>query len=324
MMEAPPVWPIETCGREIAPRRANRFLTQGRKRVWHCRKSWWLLQSVQDALDGQLGKPWSGGVPACRDFRTGALASAVGMKLWTTRPRQGDRYRSDCRTNMHESQATLRRRVGARRICAGERPYGRSLATRRLVDRRLLLNRDSVQPGDTFPRGAAIGSRDCRARDVQVETLGCEETFALTGGRRPDPPRCGRRRGRFALERTGRSDDSARGDHSPETDWHQLASAVRVAVPVKRDRFPLQPESVARCVLRDSLTLRIALPGDSRPPLVRACRFVAWHDATHGDAHGARLPSLTIPLNGPLHLTTPPARDVCSDASLALSARGLP
>ena len=110
-----------------------------------------------------------------------------------------------------------------------------------------------VRPGDTFLAGAAIGTRDGRPRDVQAEAEGSgialtsESTTTLKLG-------AGSAEARFSW--TAREGDSARVTIAA-TDGTN-SDAVRVAVPVKPDRFPLA-RSISG-VVRDSMTLRITMP----------------------------------------------------------------
>ncbi len=127
------------------------------------------------------------------------------------------------------------------------------VATRPLVVRAALPR--FVRPGDSFLAGAAIGARDGTPRDVQVETEGYG--ISLTGA-----PTSTLRLGAGAVEArfswTAREADSARVTFTATDGTNR--DAVRVALPVKPDRFP-HARSLSG-VVRDSLTLRVALPRD--------------------------------------------------------------
>lgn len=127
------------------------------------------------------------------------------------------------------------------------------VATRPLVVRAALPR--FVRAGDTFLAGAAIGARDGRPREVQVETEG-------TGISLTSAPTTTLRLGATAAEAkfswTAREGDSARVTIAATDGTNR--DAVRAAVPVKPDRFPLA-RSVAG-VVRSSMTVRITIPRD--------------------------------------------------------------
>ncbi|HEX6315739.1 MAG TPA: alpha-2-macroglobulin family protein, partial [Gemmatimonadaceae bacterium] len=127
------------------------------------------------------------------------------------------------------------------------------VATRPLVVRAALPR--FVRPGDSFFAGAAIGTRDGQPRDVRVET---EATGIALNGLPNATLRLGANAGVAKFDWSARESDSARITIAA-TDGTD-SDAVRVALPVKPDRFPLA-RSISG-VIRDTLTVRLALPGD--------------------------------------------------------------
>jgi uncharacterized protein YfaS (alpha-2-macroglobulin family) len=127
------------------------------------------------------------------------------------------------------------------------------VATRPLVVRAALPR--FVRPGDTFLAGAAVGARDGRPRTVQVVT---EATGISLAGSATTTLQlsAGNAEARFAW--SARESDSARVTLGASDGTDE--DAVRVAIPVKPDRFPLTRSFSG--VVRDTMTVRIALPRD--------------------------------------------------------------
>ena len=124
------------------------------------------------------------------------------------------------------------------------------VATRPLVVRAALPR--FVRPGDTFLAGAAIGTRDGRPRDVQVETDATG--ISLTGPAKATLRlAAGNAEARFAW--SAREGDSARVTIGA-TDGTD-GDAIRVAMPVKPDRYPVA--HALSGIVRDTVTVRIAV-----------------------------------------------------------------
>lgn len=181
-----------------------------------------------------------------QDFRTTAFFSAVALT--------DDAGRATITVRLPDNITTYR--LFAVAVGAGELAGSAEstfVATRPLVVRAALPR--FVRAGDTFLAGAAIGTRDGRPRDVQVETEG-------TGISLTSAPTTTLRLGATAAEAkfswTAREGDSARVTIAATDGANR--DAVRAALPVKPDRFPLA-RTVAG-VVRDSMTVRITIPRD--------------------------------------------------------------
>lgn len=181
-----------------------------------------------------------------QDFRTTAFFSAVALT--------NDGGRATVTVRLPDNITTYR--VFA--VAVGEDDRAGSaestfVATRPLVVRAALPR--FVRPGDTFTAGAAIGTRDGRPRDIHVETAATG--IALNGSSRTSL-HLSANAGVANFSWSARESDSARitiaATDGTDTD------AVRVALPVEPDRFPVA-RSISG-VVRDTVTVRIALPRD--------------------------------------------------------------